>query len=76
MAISVPVNIRTGRVNFLSIASFSNPKSVPARVKFVKLINHFNKVSNIKFEMTRASIARKVSYAYSISQKGGYHAAR
>ena len=56
---------------FLSIAIFSNPKSVPARVKFVKLINHFNKVSNIKFEKTRASIARKDCYVYSLSQKGG-----
>jgi hypothetical protein len=36
----------------------------------------FNKLSNIKFEKTRASIVRKVGYVYSISQKGGYHAAR
>ena len=33
MAISVPGDIWTGRANFLSIAIFSNPKSVPARVK-------------------------------------------
>jgi hypothetical protein len=31
---------------------------------------------SVKFEKTRASIARKVSYVYSLSQKGGYHAAR
>jgi hypothetical protein len=31
---------------------------------------------SVKFEKTRASIARKVSFVYSLSQQGGYHAAR
>jgi len=40
------------------------------------VINQFAKVSNIKFDKTLASIARKVSFVYSLSKQGGYHAAR